>query len=194
MPVATAMECHKAAQWLQTLTDIPFVVSADGKCPMFTGKPSIAQMDRLHYVSHVCGIKYRNTLPNDAATVDIHQIHIDCCTNMPLLEKLASSEPSRRTTEAEAAEILSEATKYPWCWDGLCLSTKEPDRGSELFTNLHGKINYFKRSGAFPGESSLAVFPSHGPDGEKSHWISVHSVDLPKLKSLCQNQSVGIRI
>ena len=92
-------------------------------------------------------------------------------------------EPGRRVSEAQAADLLSQATKYPWCWDGLCLSTKEPEKNSELFNSLHGKISYFKRSGAFPGDSSLAVFPSHDADGKKSHWISVHSVDLPKLKS-----------
>lgn len=185
-PAATVEERRKAAEWLKTLTDIPFVIGAEGGCPMYTGKLTVAQMDRLNYVSHVCGIDYRNTLPNDAATVDIHQLHVDCCTNMPMLERLAASEQSRRTSEAQAADLLSQATKHEWCWDGLCLSTMEPEKGSSLFHNLHGKINYFKRSGAFPGESSLAVFPSHDADGKKSHWISVHAVDLPKLKSLCQ--------
>ncbi|MFO1242990.1 MAG: hypothetical protein U1E36_07320 [Rickettsiales bacterium] len=193
-PVANIEERKNAAKWLTELTSIPFLTSADGKGPIYTGKVSISQMDRLNYVASVCGVKFRNTLPGDAATLDIHQLHIDQCQDMNRLQKLAEAEPARRQTEASAADYLSAATKHPWCWDGLCLSTQEPEKNSDHFHALHGKIKHFKYSGAFPGENSLAVFPSHGPDGKLQNWISVHSVDLPKLKSLCCQQGQGISL
>lgn len=185
-------ERHRLAQALQTLTDIPFKESIcrDGPMCVYTGKVSVSQMDRLNYVARECGIIVPPLrIPGDAASKDIYQIRVESCGNLPTLEKLAAQEKERRQSEAEAADVLTEFTKYPFGWDGLTISTMLPLRDSPQAISLNQKLALLKQHGAIVGENGLAVFPTETPDGRKTHWLTAHALDVSKLHSL--HQSLG---
>lgn len=195
VPMPTDRE--SIAQALRTLTDIPFkpVNCKDGPVAVYTGKISVSQMDRLNYVAKECGIVFRNKIPGDAASPDIHQLCIDQCKDLSRLEALAGREEERRQTEAEAVEPLSHLTGgHMWAWDGLSLSTLLPPSNTRQHVTLHGKLDHLVRKGVFTGENDLAKFTSHNADGQKTEWVTAHAVNMKELQSLYQSHAQGMSL
>ncbi len=143
---------------------------------VYEGPISAAQYDRFRHLTQATDMDFDVTEPKDCADHDALRLVVHR-VNAEKLHAIAEKEAVRRAQGPEVASKLSQMTGLPWEWDGMTVTTYCPDSDHQA----HSVLGDLLQKKVIPENSCIATQESKTQFGD-AHWLSVHDVDMTRLK------------